>query len=364
MAVTVREKKKGSGEWWVFINHKGKRRSKKVGDKRAANAVKREVETRLAKGDMGMIKEECPTLAQYGKQWFLASYHDWKDSTRDEYENTFNLHVKPALGSKRLDEIKRKTVKNLLGRLKEQGLSPSRRKKVNSVISGIFNGAIEDELVEVNPCRRMGKYTGSGNVKDINPLTAEEVSTFLENALKCLSFAVYTLFLVALRTGLRIGEILALEWSDIDFEERTAEISKNWNYKRKTLDSPKNDKSRKVDLTPMVVEALRKLRNSAKVVSLDGIVFADERGNRLSYYTIFDMAKRIGPRAVGIHNLRHTYATLRIAKGDNIVDVSNQLGHHDPGFTLKRYAHWLPGEHKSQVDELDEVAPIRTPTAP
>ena len=55
MAVIVREKKKGSGEWWVFINHKGKRRSKKVGDKRAANAVKREVEQRLAKGDMGKV---------------------------------------------------------------------------------------------------------------------------------------------------------------------------------------------------------------------------------------------------------------------------------------------------------------------
>ena len=65
-----------------------------------------------------------------------------------------------------------------------------------------------------------------------------------------------------------------------------------------------------------------------------------------------------------IHDLRHTYATLRVAKGDNIVDVSNQLGHHDPGFTLKKYAHWLPGEHKSQVDELDNIAPIRTVSAP
>jgi hypothetical protein len=62
-----------------------------------------------------------------------------------------------------------------------------------------------------------------------------------------------------------------------------------------------------------------------------------------------------------LHDLRHIYATLRGAKGDNAVDISNQLGHHDPGFTLKAYAHWLPGEHKSQVDELDDLAhPIRT----
>jgi integrase len=103
----------------------------------------------------------------------------------------------------------------------------------------------------------------------------------------------------------------------------------------------------------MVVEALRKLRRTTKVVSLGGVVFNDEKGERLSYWNLSRALKEVAPRAVRIHALRHSYATLRVAKGDNIVDVSNQLGHHDPGFTLKTYAHWLPGEHKNQVDELD-----------
>ncbi len=364
MAVIVREKKKGSGEWWVFINHKGNRRSKKVGDKRAANTVKREVEARLARGDLGMIREKCPTMAQYGKHWLQAPFHEWRDSTRSEYQKAFELYVKTAFGSKRLDEVKRVGIKTLMAQLKQQGLSPSRRKTVNSVISGILNSAIEDELIEVNPCRRMGKYTGSGTVKDIDPLTADEVSTLLENAKERLSDVLYTLFLVALRTGLRIGEILAIEWSDIDFEERTAEISKSWCYTRKTLGPPKNGKSRKVDLTPMVIEALRKLRSATKVVSLDGVIFKDAKGRRPNYWTLYNATKDVAPRTIRIHDLRHTYATLRVAKGDNIVDISNQLGHHDPGFTLKTYAHWLPGKHKSQVDELDEIAPIRTLSAP
>jgi integrase len=358
MAVIVREKVKGSGEWWVFINHKGKRRSKKVGTKKAANSVKREVEARLAKGDMGMIREKCPTLSAYSKQWLMAPFHDWKDSTQREYEKAFNLHVKPRLGSKRLDEIKRVTVKTLLARLKEQGLSPSRRKTVKNVVSGILNSAIEDELIEVNPCRMMGKYTGSGNVRDIDPLTAEEVSTLLQNAQERLSETCYTLFLVAVRTGLRLGEILALEWPDIDFDERTAEISKSWNYKRKTMGSPKNDKSRRVDLTPGTIEALRKLKKTTKVVSIDGVIFGDDKGSRLVHSTLYRALKEVAPRDIRIHDLRHTYATLRVAKGDNIVDVSNQLGHHAVGFTLDKYAHWMPGEHKSQVDELDKIAPI------
>jgi len=104
----------------------------------------------------------------------------------------------------------------------------------------------------------------------------------------------------------------------------------------------------------MTIEALRKLRANSKVVALP--IFVDERGERLSYQVVYKALQKVARRPVRIHDLRHTYATLRVAKGDNIVDVSNQLGHHDPGFTLKRYAHWMPGERKAQVDQLDMIA--------
>lgn len=71
----------------------------------------------------------------------------WRDSTRYEYEKAFNLHVKQVLGSKRLDKIKRLTVKTFLAQLKEKGLSPSRSKTVKNLISGVLNNAIEDELI-------------------------------------------------------------------------------------------------------------------------------------------------------------------------------------------------------------------------
>jgi integrase len=60
-------------------------------------------------------------------------------------------------------------------------------------------------------------------------------------------------------------------------------------------------------------------------------------------------------RRIRIHDLRHTYATLRISKGDNIADVSNQLGHFSETFTMKIYYHWMPGKKKSEVDELDDA---------
>jgi integrase len=132
---------------------------------------------------------------------------------------------------------------------------------------------------------------------------------------------------------------------------------------RHKMGPPKNNKPRKVDLPFVVVDTMRELRAKQKVVTLKE-VFVDDKGKRLEHKPVYRALHKITPRKIRIHDLRHTYATLRVAKGDNIVDVSKQLGHHDPGFTLKRYAHWMPGEHKSQVDELGNIAPERTLCAP
>ena len=75
--------------------------------------------------------------------------------------------------------------------------------------------------------------------------------------------------------------------------------------------------------------------------------------------------EKAGLRRIRIHDLQHTYATLRLMKGDNIVDVSNQLGHADVKTTLEVYCHWIPGSKKAQVDELDlDTAPDCTLYAP
>ena len=79
---------------------------------------------------------------------------------------------------------------------------------------------------------------------------------------------------------------------------------------------------------------------------------------------LFDkMLKKAGLRKIRVHDLRHTYAMLRITKGDSILDVSNQLGHYPVHLTLDTYTHWLPGKKKGEVDELDDPK-YRLPSAP
>ncbi len=182
MAVIVREKKKGSGEWWVFINHNKKRKSKKIGSKKAANSVAKEIEERLASGDLGILKEEAPIIAKYGEKWLDSAHHDWADGTRDNYGSAFKHHIKPALGKKRLDEIGRKEIKAFIGTLKRKDLSKGRIELIVQTLRNIFNEAIDDQLLSANPCDRVGKYNKGRRKGKINPLTTDEVTTMLENA--------------------------------------------------------------------------------------------------------------------------------------------------------------------------------------
>jgi len=354
MAVIVREKKRGSGEWWVFINHKGRRKSKKVGSKVAANKVAKGIEERLANGDMGMVKETCPTLAVYGKKWLDSPLREQTERTLVQYQDVFRLHIEPYIGSKRLNEIKKRDLKQFLAEIKNKKLSTSRNQLILSVLSNIFEDAVEDDFVNMNPCQKMRKYCENSAQKDVGPLTAAEVQEMLENATQA-EFDLYTAYLLAARTGLRLGELLALEWSDVDFDSKTIQVSKSYDYHLKKTGPTKNKKPRTVSLTPVCIEALRKLRTQRKVASISGVILTGEKGKRLNYRTLELKLKDIAPRPIRFHDLRHTYATLRIAKGDNIVDMSKQLGHSKVSMTLDRYSHWMPREYEGQVDELDSL---------
>ncbi len=164
---------------------------------------------------------------------------------------------------------------------------------------------------------------------------------------------------------MRIGEPLALQWGDIDFAGRFITVKQA--LSRGRVETPKSGKIRRVDMSRQLAEALTlyKLKAKKKGFAL-GLGDAPEYvfTNRLGSFVdvnnwrrrIFNKAlEKAGLRKIRIHDLRHTYATLRLMKGDNVGDVSNQLGHHSPKLTWDIYFHWMPGKKKAEVDALDDV---------
>jgi integrase len=235
---------------------------------------------------------------------------------------------------------------------------------IRSPISGVLSHALDSELIENNSIIGL-KLIQKKTALEIEPLSKEEVALLLESAQQYEGGAFYAPVLCALRTGMRIGETKALKWKDLDFENRLIEVKRSCRKGRVT--KPKNGKSRRVDMTHQLAETLRALKTAQKRNALQKgrpfseWVFTNYRGGMLTYKTfrkgLMACLKLAKLRKIRIHDLRHAYATIRLLSGHNIGDVSYQLGHSSIKITYDVYAHWMPGQFKSEVDELDTLHP-------
>lgn len=302
---------------------------------------------------------------EYAESWIKTTVPaTCKESTLEDYRDILRLHVLPELGELPLQKITRDKVKDfLLGKVNE-GYAGSTVNHMRNVVSGVLNKAVDNEIISSNPALRMvrmGKEKGS--VQTIDPLSREELRLLLDTV-EAHFRDHYPLFLLLARTGLRIGEALALQWGDIDFHGRFIGVRRS--IVRGRISTPKNGKVRRVDMSLQLTEALKAHQLESKkkglalgLGSLPKYVFTNEKGSLIDRHNwrnrVFKKAMEKGKlRRIRIHDLRHTYATLRIAKGDNISDVSNQLGHYSVKLTLDVYNHWVPGKKKSEVDALDD----------
>jgi integrase len=366
MGVTIRER---DGAWWVFVHHGGKRKSKRIGSKRAALEAQAKIQARLVLGDLGVMKEgpTCPTLKEYAERWLILP-HDRKDSTQENYAASLRLYAYPALGKLRLDEITRKDLKGFFDKLLSAGKARGTVRNVRIALSGVLRNAVEEEILERNPLVDLRWKRAKAKSEEINPLTEEEADKLLEEARVYLGGRYYPAILCALRTGMRVGELEALRWGDVDFNGGFLEVRRSHRAGRVT--ATKTGASKRVDMSPMLVAALQELKAGRKVVSLeeDGWVFADRRGRMLQRKNFEEALhrclERAGMRRIRVHDLRHTYATIRLLRGHNVIDVSRQLGHSSPRITLDVYSHWIPGKFKSEVAELDTAQPTAPPAQP
>ena len=237
---------------------------------------------------------------------------------------------------------------------------------MKDVISGILTTAMDDELIQANPALGLkGILKKKSKPEDeIDPLTDDELNLLLKTVYESPKLKDhFCLFLLLARTGMRIGEALALQWGDIDFNGRFIHVRRS--VVRGVVSTPKSGKSRRVDMSLQLTEALKIHESESKKKGMafgfggfPEFVFTNETGNIIDKDNwrrrVFNKALKDSKlRTIRIHDLRHTYATLRIAKGDNIADVSGQLGHHSVKLTLDVYTHWIPGEKKGEVDGLD-----------
>jgi integrase len=363
------------GAYWLFINHDGKRKARRVGagpaGQKAANAAAIKIQARLAEGDTAPLEESTAappiTFQTYADGWIEThAKQACKFSTARVYEANLDRHILPVLGDRPVAAISRMDCRTLISECRKKGLSRKSIENIGRTVSSVLSQAMEDGLITGNPAFRLGRYYRNGDqVKaQICPLTAAEVSLLLSAARKHFPRE-YSLFLCAVRTGLRLGELLALHWADIDFSSRFIEVRRNLVAGRVT--TPKNGKTRRVDMSAQLTTTLRGLLATRKEETLKkgwgavpDWVFCTEGGgaldsDNLRHRVFYKLLEKAELRRVRFHDLRHTFASLLLQNGESPVYVKEQMGHSSIQVTVDIYGHLIPGANRQAVDRLDDA---------
>lgn len=285
-----------------------------------------------------------------------------------------DLHVNKHIGNIRIDEIKRVDVIGVLRAIQKKRLSRSTLELARTVISGVSEFAIDSELIAYNPCAGILKKFGkshSKSVGEVDVFLSEDISIILN---KCREFRpdFYHYFLTAFRTGARMGEILALEWQDINWKRNYLIVRKS--FRKGKVTPPKNGKSRRIDMSDQLAKELRSLYLERKKEALrEGLgepvsIIFHTAGNHTSQNSVRNVWRKLLSKCEldyrKFHTVRHSFASLLINNGESLAYIKELMGHSSIRITVDVYGHMIPSANRKALNALDESAPNRTLSAP
>lgn len=248
-----------------------------------------------------------------------------KRSTLDDYRSAVNAHLLPAFGDLRLEDIHATTIDAWRRRIvSERRLANRTVNKLLTILHGVFERARKVYGLPGNPVSEVEKQPRRHRV-NIDVYSGEEVWALVRAAANDQDGA---LFLTAAFTGLRMGELLALRWRDVDFERQSIQV--NASYTHGVLDVPKSGRGRSVPLIDPVAVALTKLRGREHSTQPDDVVFVGLGGTHVDASALrrryIKARKSAGLRALRFHDLRHTFGTYAIRTADPR-ELQHWMGH-------------------------------------
>ena len=293
---------------------------------------------------------QIKTLKQYGESVFMPALAiRCAENTRTSYQGNLDNWIYPALGDFKLPEISAANITALLLSMQAQSKSHSTVIKVYTILQGLFKMAYMADLIDRNPMDKVQRpKPRKDEVKpqEAEAYTAEEIR-HIWNSLSQEPLKWRALVRLLIDTGIRRGECCGLQWKDVDFIKNTITICGNLCYtpdKGIYLDTPKNGRSRTIDVDPQVIVLLRQLRIEQSKRAISRFVFTQDGSTEPMHPQsparyLQGFAKRYGVVDLHPHKLRHSFASIAITNGADIASVSEKLGHTDKAVTLRMYTH-------------------------
>lgn len=317
-----------------------------------------------------IINFENFTLAELMHTWlfdFLHNSSKIKPSTFQRYESLYRNYIKESeIAGNKLINIKSINLQKFYNNLSKNGYSYSQINTLNTVLKVFFNWCIDNDYILKNPCTKVNIKGNKNEIiknerKEVEILSETEIN-ILKGYLKNTDFEL--LFLLDLATGLRQGELLALDWKHINLEDNTLKVERsvkevyvydneNTKHIETIFQTPKTLNSfRTVPIPSTMIDILSKIKNKK------GLLFSDSNGNPLKGKNVSTkwtkILKECNIPHKKFHSIRHTYASMLLSKGVDIETVAELMGHSAISIT-QIYLHSSYTSKNKSVNKLNSI---------
>jgi integrase len=308
------------------------------------------------------------TFREFKKTW-VKKYAEGqvRPSTMALYQGHFRKHLLPAFGDMEIARIGVEDIQALKSSKLAEGYAPQTVKHMLRLMRQMLEHAVDWEYIRTNPAKKVAHPRIPR--KEMDFLAPEEIRLFLAHV----PVRWYAFFLTAITTGLRIGELLAMKWGNLDWEKEQYFVREIYARRRAEYEGgfaePKTEESKQpIDLSPSCLRTLQehrkkqteeKLKTGKDYMDID-LIFATAKGTPLDHKNIvhrqfFSSLKDAGLRRIRFHDLRHTCASLLINQGESPKYIQKQLRHASIETTFNRYGHLFPEKKQEAMRRMDEA---------
>jgi len=297
-------------------------------------------------------KPKSLNFVDYGKSVLESDEYLRKSSTIKLYYRMFNYRIATYFKNYNIDDIKPSDIKSWQSHCIKDGLNYKSVKLARVILKSILNNAVLDEIIDTNPINNIKPPKATKEQKEIIPFTFDEVKLILENSGSLRGFLTIAFF-----TGMRLGELRGLKWEDVDFNRKKIHIKRT--IYAGIENTPKTGKDRIIDMLPIVEQALKeKYLDTGLEYSY---IFKNKKGNPYAWdVSIIEtwwkpILKRCGLMYRRMYETRHTFATMMLLGGEDILWVSQMLGHSNVSTTMKFYIKYIPNQTQKRAAFSDKL---------
>lgn len=351
------------------------------GTRTEAAKVKRDLLKQMDEGRL--VASSQQTLAAYLQEWLRnCEAKGLSPSTLTGYEAIVRLYLTPTLGRAQLQKLTPPMIEKVYTDLQQDaalgrgsGISARTALHVHRVLHAALKRAVRLAMLTRNPCESVeapkpkraqtGALDESGVLDMLRSLRASADGTL------------YLAVVLAVYTGMRRGELLALRWSDVDLDASMLTVARSVVVAGDRSVAFKEPKSGRIRVLTLPARAVAELRTYRKRQTEDrlalgasyrdqGLVFANADGSPMHPEALsgrWQKARKKYGIPIRFHDLRHTHATLLLKSGESLRVVADRLGHSSPTLTLSTYAHVLPGQDAAAAERFDAMIALAEKTA-